>query len=121
MSSLISRIIFLGLFVSYCVAVYLGNPFDANSLLPNCPSLKFFDVHCPACGTNRALHALLHFDIIGAFKQNALFVCLSPFILLFVLFPKTMMYRLLFFVLFVAGALFMIARNVETFSFLAPK
>lgn len=37
---------------------------------------------CPGCGSQRAIHALLHGDLAGAFGANALLVVLAPFIVL---------------------------------------
>lgn len=37
---------------------------------------------CPGCGSQRAVHALLHGDFRGAFAANAFLVCLLPYLLL---------------------------------------
>ena len=37
---------------------------------------------CPGCGTQRAIHALLHGDVAGAFRYNALLLVAIPWIAL---------------------------------------
>lgn len=39
---------------------------------------------CPGCGSQRAIHQLLHFNVAGAFKYNALMVISIP-VLVFLL------------------------------------
>ena len=52
---------------------------------PQCPFLLLTGLRCPGCGSQRAIHSLLHLDIIMAFKYNALLVISLPviFILLY--------------------------------------
>jgi len=38
-------------------------------------------MYCPGCGSQRAVSALLHGDIRGAFGYNALAMLASPFLL----------------------------------------
>src|SRR5215813_6099748 len=53
----------------------------AHSLLfPPCPLRYFTGLYCPGCGSLRALHALLHGDLLKAFAMNSLTVILLPFI-----------------------------------------
>lgn len=49
-----------------------GNPF-----LP-CLFNLFTGLYCPGCGATRALHALVHFDLVGALSMNPLLVLLLP-------------------------------------------
>lgn len=51
-----------------------GNPF-----LP-CLFNLVTGYYCPGCGITRALHALVHFDLIGALSMNPLAVLLVPII-----------------------------------------
>ncbi|MBD5358112.1 MAG: DUF2752 domain-containing protein [Bacteroides sp.] len=37
---------------------------------PKCPVKMLTGLQCPACGIQRAAHALLHGDLIGALRQN---------------------------------------------------
>lgn len=49
------------------------NPSEAN-FFPKCPLYVTTGIYCPGCGSQRATHQLLNFNIIGVFQQNALFV-----------------------------------------------
>ncbi len=55
---------------------------NAYPLFPKCPFLVITDLECPGCGSQRAFHQLLHFDISGAFHQNTLVVLFGPYIVL---------------------------------------
>lgn len=46
--------------------------------MPVCVLRQTTGVSCPGCGTQRAVHALLHGDIAAAWGFNALFVVLIP-------------------------------------------
>jgi hypothetical protein len=39
--------------------------------LPSCPLYTWTGWLCPGCGTLRALHALLHLDVVQALRYNA--------------------------------------------------
>ena len=52
---------------------FIYNPSDFE-FFPKCPFYELTGYFCPGCGSQRALHRLLHFDIKGAFSQNALFI-----------------------------------------------
>ncbi len=51
------------------------------SLFPKCPFYLLTGYLCPGCGSQRAIHSLLHFDFISAFSYNAFLVIILPFIL----------------------------------------
>jgi hypothetical protein len=46
---------------------------------PQCVFHKLTGLQCPGCGTTRALHHLLHGDIAGAFRLNAMLFVVAPF------------------------------------------
>ena len=50
----------------------------ATRWFPRCPSNLITGYHCPGCGTLRALHALLHGDLAGAFSFNLAAVLTLP-------------------------------------------
>ncbi len=56
------------------------NP-SQHSFFYSCPILKTTGYLCAGCGTQRALHQLIHFNFIEAFRLNALFVISLPFLL----------------------------------------
>lgn len=39
-------------------------------------------LECPGCGSQRAFHQLLHFNIAGAFHQNPMVVLYLPYIVI---------------------------------------
>ncbi|MBS1196831.1 MAG: hypothetical protein H6R18_616 [Proteobacteria bacterium] len=45
-----------------------------RQFFPPCVFYQLTNLHCPGCGTTRALHALLHFDFARAAHMNALFI-----------------------------------------------
>lgn len=66
------------------IAVY--GWFDpATAPFPRCPFLTLTGWQCPGCGSQRAAHALLHGDIAGAWRLNAMMVCALPLLLLLAL------------------------------------
>lgn len=49
---------------------------------PKCPFLLFTGLKCPGCGSQRAVHSLLHFDFRSALLHNALLIASIPYIIL---------------------------------------
>jgi len=43
-----------------------------QSFFPKCPFHSLTGMHCPGCGSQRALHDFLHGNIIEGFKHNLL-------------------------------------------------
>ena len=69
--------------VILAVAVTVYALFDpATAPFPRCPFLSLLGLHCPGCGSQRAIHALLHADIAGAWRSNALLVLSLPLVAL---------------------------------------
>lgn len=63
-------------------AVYFAvDPMQAP-WMPKCMLHVVTGFDCPGCGSQRALHALLHGDLPGAFRANALLLAMIPYILL---------------------------------------
>jgi hypothetical protein len=56
------------------------NP-TTTRLFPPCPLHAATGLHCPGCGSTRALHQLLHGRVATAFGYNPLLVASLPFIL----------------------------------------
>ena len=50
--------------------------------MPKCMFHELTGLECPACGNQRALHALLHGNIKSAFSYNPLFVISLPYLFL---------------------------------------
>lgn len=60
---------------------YTFNP-EAQPLFPKCPFLLVTGYECPGCGSQRAIHSLLHFNIGAALRYNAFMVLALPYIFL---------------------------------------
>ena len=62
--------------------IYFALDPSTSGLFPRCTFLSLTGYKCPGCGTQRAIHALLHGDVAGAFKYNALLLVAVPWIAL---------------------------------------
>lgn len=75
--------------VAAVVAVIAGaliySAFDpaASRFFPRCPFLMLTGLKCPGCGTQRAIHALLHGEVLAALRLNALLVVSIPLLALY--------------------------------------
>lgn len=58
---------------------YLNDPEVANGegLFPKCPFHVLTDLHCPGCGSQRAIHDLLHFRIGEALLHNVTIIIIT--------------------------------------------
>ncbi len=54
------------------LAAYAAFDPAAAGFFPRCPIRALTGLLCPGCGAQRALHALLHGDVAGAFSHNVL-------------------------------------------------
>ncbi len=72
----------LGIVLILLLVVYkIYNPSYSN-FFPKCPLFSTTGVKCPGCGSQRAIHYLLNFDIVNAVNENILAVVFIPYILL---------------------------------------
>lgn len=60
-----------GLAAAALVTVGVRDP-NAAGNYPSCPSIALFGVHCPGCGSMRAMHEFANADIAGVFSRNIL-------------------------------------------------
>jgi hypothetical protein len=51
---------------------YNLNPSDVN-FFPKCPLYVTTGIYCPGCGSQRATHQLLQFNLLGVLQQNILY------------------------------------------------
>lgn len=56
------------------------NPLE-SAFFPACPFRSLTGLLCPGCGSQRAIHHLLNFDIAGAFRENMLLVIAIPYLI----------------------------------------
>ncbi|MEI7554331.1 DUF2752 domain-containing protein [Candidatus Chlorohelix sp.] len=57
--------------------LYFADP-SKSHFYPRCPFNMLTGLYCPACGSTRAAHQLLHCNFKSALKMNALLVLSSP-------------------------------------------
>ncbi|WP_340111636.1 DUF2752 domain-containing protein [Maribellus mangrovi] len=128
----ILNIILLFLILGVAVVFFVLDP-TKHSIFPKCMFHSLTGAYCPGCGSQRALHSLLHFDIAGVVNYNFLFLPAALLILYHYIHPllnKYFKWKLpnLFYlkstpwVIFVVVILFWIFRNLPwyPFSVLAP-
>ena len=62
--------------------VYYALDPSSSTLFPRCTFLSLTGYKCPGCGSQCAVHALLHGDLAAAFRYNALLLIAIPWIAL---------------------------------------
>jgi len=121
------------LLASGLLLFYAFNPTEQSFFIP-CPFHFLTGLHCPGCGSQRALHQLIHFNLYGAFRYNPLLVLSLPILIYSVgitlyNFINQTKYRVSFFynnrfiyTYFGIVVAFWVLRNItlKPFSYLAP-
>ena len=69
------------IFVTILAILYRTYNPIGNIYFPKCPFRELTGLKCPGCGSQRAVHYLLNFDILNATKENAILVLSLPYIL----------------------------------------
>ena len=64
---------------------YSYNP-ENSFLFPKCPLKYFTGLSCPGCGSQRAIHEILHLNFRKAFEYNSLLMVSIPYLLIGVAF-----------------------------------
>ncbi len=62
------------------ITIFVLEP-GKSRFLPGCPFRGLTGFTCPGCGTTRALHQLLHGNVLAAFQLNPLLILSLPFLL----------------------------------------
>ena len=120
--------------VSVMALLYFFIDARYSSIFPRCPFLMLTGLHCPGCGSQRAISALLHGNIRQAIHFNVLLIASLPLLgysayvhVLNVFRSEPLVQRILHSPLFirtffVTVILFWILRNIPAypFSLLAP-
>jgi hypothetical protein len=55
-----------------CVSVWIGDPTTPGGPFPVCPTKALLGIDCPGCGSLRMLYCLLHGNLSGAIRFNAM-------------------------------------------------
>lgn len=103
---------------------YFFNPTVSN-FFPKCPFHTITGLYCPGCGSQRAIHDLMHLNIFGAINHNALMFFAFTFGIGLYLYSKKKFYDLIYhpkspLIIFGIIFLFGVLRNLDKFHFLAP-
>ena len=89
---------------------YFFDP-QSYSFLIKCPFKTITGLDCPGCGSQRALHSLLHGELGKAFSYNPLFIIALPYVfagILFEWFGLKLMYPKIRKILFGSEAIYSI-------------
>lgn len=62
--------------VTFFVVYFRFDP--SAGFFPRCPFFSVTGYLCPGCGSQRALHALLHGDLVAAWHYNAMMLLFIP-------------------------------------------
>ena len=68
------------------VVFFLFSPEESDNFFPKCIFKSITGLDCPGCGSQRAIHHLLHLDFKMAFLRNPLAVTMIPYIFVGILF-----------------------------------
>ncbi|MBT4679270.1 MAG: DUF2752 domain-containing protein [Flavobacterium sp.] len=103
---------------------YFFNPTVSN-FFPKCPFHTITGLYCPGCGSQRAIHDLMHLNIFEAINHNALMFFAFTFGIGLYLYSKKKFYDLIYhpkspLIIFGIIFLFGVLRNLDKFHFLAP-
>lgn len=74
----LSLFLLLPIFAGFIFLFWKFNPREW-SFFPKCPLYHFTGLKCSGCGSQRAIHDLLHLDFAGAFHENALILFAIPY------------------------------------------
>jgi hypothetical protein len=117
--------IFLGVLIIGLISLYfIINPSNVD-FLPKCPLYKATDLYCPGCGSQRAVHDILHLNFLDAFGHNAVLVSFLVIGLGLFIYSRSLFSKILYhpkspYIIFGIIILFWILRNMDLFSYFAP-
>lgn len=77
--------------VSGLSVFYFFNP-ENSGLFPKCPLYVWTGLYCPGCGSQRAIHSLLHFRFLQALHYNLLLIPAGIFALYHLAIPLVKKY-----------------------------
>lgn len=123
-----NKYIFIGIGLVLVLSLYfLFNPTDFHGYFPECPFYKYSGYYCPGCGSQRAIHDLVHLRILDAIGHNALMIITLFFGTGLYFYSKKKFYQLLYhpkspYVILGIVILFWILRNLHfsPFHYLSP-
>ncbi len=69
-----TKYLFIGIVLLIILCLYYFYNPGLETYFPKCPFYSVTGLYCPGCGSQRALHQLLHFNILETLNYNALYV-----------------------------------------------
>lgn len=75
----VKKIIISGIFLGLLAFFYRIDP-ESTWWIPKCPFYHLTGLQCPACGTQRAIHHLLHFHLREAAAFNPFLFVSMPYL-----------------------------------------
>jgi hypothetical protein len=129
------KLLNIGLLTAVAVLAVLFFMLDPakHSIFPRCIFNSVTGYYCPGCGSQRAIHNLLHLDFVGVISYNFLFLPAALLILYHSLhpflnrkfglkLPNILYHKLTPWIILIVIILFWILRNIPVypFSVLAP-
>ncbi len=119
----------IGVILVIAGLIYLFDP-TKNSFYPECQFHRLTGLNCPSCGATRAIFALLHWKIIAALHDNALFVITIILMIFRAIYLFCVANRIEIMQKFVSvnafrwfaivAVIFTVLRNLPALSFLSP-
>ncbi|MGH3725557.1 MAG: DUF2752 domain-containing protein [Mycobacterium sp.] len=70
-SRLVAPAALVGVTAAGCVAIWFADPTTPGGVLPVCPFKALTGLDCPGCGGLRMVYSLMHGDVLGALRYNA--------------------------------------------------
>lgn len=72
------RVLVIAVVAAVAVGLYFLDP-SQYIFMPKCPFKLLTGLSCPGCGAQRALHALLHGNVVAAVRYNWFLVYAVPY------------------------------------------
>lgn len=63
--------------------IYFNYDPSKSSFFPRCITLQLTGYRCPGCGSQRAIHSLLHGNLAAAWRYNAFMVVAIPVMIIY--------------------------------------
>ena len=93
------------------VVLFRYNP-EEIPFFPRCPVFMLTGLKCPGCGTARAVHCILHGEVIQGMAFNPILVLAIPLLGLLLLLPGLARSAALCWSVFAVAVLYTVLRNV---------
>lgn len=119
------RVIVIGCVLLLAAIIYfLFSPAE-STYFPQCPFHRITGFDCPGCGSQRAIHHLLHFRLKDAFASNPLLILAIPYLIIGIYFEyfggkekyptvrKTLFGKRAIVIVLILIVLFWIGRNIS--------